>query len=450
MQITYSIRARCLISLLVLSLTAGISNCPAQDAPQNGSTIYDPNPQHLWNRLNETLFDRAAPDGKHFGLDELDILYWGTTKNLLVEPSQQRALKVLDDFIKKHGEKLIHDPLKRALLQRDLWELFDWSAKPFRPPEETRASSELQSRLVVLIRRLALTTNEIATLPDNCAQTGKNGPAELPRGLFETNGDWVRVGVYGSSEVPMAPAHVSGFDGRSAFSVMLKMPEGRQAAVAYLEKLRMFKLLEQVWVYRTNQFDWPTNAPHYDLEPNTDVPQFPANTEWALVRRMLVIDAEGRIQPTPITESIQLRRYLKIKSGTQQFFELQLDRRQGGALRALGQNEKGFPFVHFMGSGQDPFQKIDAFGFPRNLPQDSENLQTAVLKTCFNCHNGPGIFSVRSYTGDLSPQPSQMPIDPAPVESAREAAAAIDWKQRQFDWGLLQGLWRQAEKTPPH
>ncbi|HEY4951947.1 MAG TPA: hypothetical protein VII71_01005, partial [Verrucomicrobiae bacterium] len=35
------------------------------------NTIYDPNPNHLWNRLNTTLFDRSGPDGKHYGLDEL-------------------------------------------------------------------------------------------------------------------------------------------------------------------------------------------------------------------------------------------------------------------------------------------------------------------------------------------------------------------------------------------
>ena len=31
------------------------------------STIYDPDPRHLWNQLNQTLFERTAPDGKQFG-----------------------------------------------------------------------------------------------------------------------------------------------------------------------------------------------------------------------------------------------------------------------------------------------------------------------------------------------------------------------------------------------
>lgn len=88
-------------------------------------TFY-PNP--VWNHLNETLFLRIGSDGQGYGLDEPDILYWAQTQNLLVEPSHSGALTALDDFINNRSERLITDPLKRALLQRDLWELFDWSA----------------------------------------------------------------------------------------------------------------------------------------------------------------------------------------------------------------------------------------------------------------------------------------------------------------------------------
>src|ERR1035438_7451123 len=93
-----------------------ISVCCAKAGPPDGDTIYDPNPNHLWNRLNKTLFERTAPDGKHYGLDQLDILYWGRTTNLLAGISHQQALAVLDEFIKSHGERLIQDPLKKALL----------------------------------------------------------------------------------------------------------------------------------------------------------------------------------------------------------------------------------------------------------------------------------------------------------------------------------------------
>jgi hypothetical protein len=60
----------------------------------------------------------------------LDVLYWQSTEHLLTEPSHSAAVQVLDRFIQAHGERLIRDPFKRCLLQRDLWRLFDWAAMP--------------------------------------------------------------------------------------------------------------------------------------------------------------------------------------------------------------------------------------------------------------------------------------------------------------------------------
>ena len=68
------VRVFCLV-WLILIITRG-------QAAADASIVYDPNPHHLWNRLNETLFDRTAQDGKKYGLDELDILYWRTNQPL--------------------------------------------------------------------------------------------------------------------------------------------------------------------------------------------------------------------------------------------------------------------------------------------------------------------------------------------------------------------------------
>ena len=64
----------------------------------NENTIYDSDTNHLWNRLNETLFERTAQDGKKYGLDELDILYWDRTTNLLTGGSHQQALSILTNL----------------------------------------------------------------------------------------------------------------------------------------------------------------------------------------------------------------------------------------------------------------------------------------------------------------------------------------------------------------
>jgi hypothetical protein len=423
------------------------------------NTIYDSDTNHLWNRLNETLFERTAQDGKKYGFNELDILYWGRTKNLLAGVSHQQAISALDEFINSHGEKLIRDPLKRALLQRDLWELFDWSTGYAPTPNETLARRELQSRLAVAIRRLALTTNEIADLPDNHTLTDAKSSPDLPIDLNRTNGDWLSVSD--QNDLLTTPTHVASFRGHSTFQVLVRFPEGRQAAIAYLDQLRVF---EHVWIYVTNNSPFATaNEPREVLSLNPNLPQFPTNTEWALVRRMCVIDAEGNIQPTPIMENVQMRRYYGFGHPTFEmvtnmngsvvpvgippirFYEFQMNRRQNCELREIGQNEKDFNFVHFMGKGFDQFEYTFRNASNKVEVLDSANLQSVTLETCMQCHSGRGIFSVNSYTRGLSffSESQHSPANLTPFDFHHEVIETIGWKERQFDWGLLQGLWRQ-------
>lgn len=415
------------------------------------NTIYDSNPNHLWNRLNATLFERTAQDGKRYGIDELDILYWNRTTNLLIEPSHHRAVAVLDEFIQSHGEKEIREPLKRAWLQRDLWALFDrlYGADVYAPQ-----LGELESRLVVVIRRLALTTNEIAALPGNYALTDRRQAPDLPRGLYETNGDWVSVSPDNFGDVEIAPAHDRFFGGRSAFLVMVHLPQGREAARAYLDQLRS---VERFWTYVTNYFPVSTtNNPHQELHIN-EMPQFPTNTEWALARRLVLIDANGNLQPTPITESIQMRRYVSLserhffdvtnRDGTvraeetprQKFFEFRMDRRKNGALREVAPDERDFIFGPF-------FVGLDPFEMTRNdhpVP-DSSTFRGNPLDTCSQCHSATGIYSVASFTGMFPLGDVRLFGQIYETDPNREMMTAIDWKRQQFSWGLLQGLWRQG------
>lgn len=458
MRITFSIREKCLIKWPLPAIAAVlvfVAGCYAD--PQTDSTVYDANPKHLWNRLNQTLFQRKALDGRKYGLDELDILYWPDTTNLVVGPSHRQALSILDEFINSHGEKLISDPLKRALLQRDLWELFDWSTRQGPKLDRTTrrwaephpaALRELQTRLATLIRRLELSTNEISSLPDNYAQADAKGLPGLPHDLFDTNGDWVSVGVNAFYPAPIAPSHLQSFDGHSAFSVMLRMPGGRKAAIDYLDKLRAFAQSEHTLIYRSNSLAYAfPNAPKEVLVLNPEIPQFPSKTEWVLVRQMCIIDSEGNIQPTRVCESIQVRRYNQIKpiypreQDAQAFFQFDLDKGHGAALRTVSQDEKDFNFVQFRG-GEDVLEYRNAF----NDWLAADALQHEVLQTCFACHSGPaGIRSVLSYTGSLAPIPLEKPTDVTFIPYTREAEAAISWKKGQFSWGLLQGLWLRKD-----
>jgi len=261
--------------LAILVMAFGLVGCfsAAETTPPN--TVYDADAKHLWNRLDQTLFQRTAADGKKYGLDDLDILYWASTTNLLSGASYRHATAVLDEFINTHGEKLISDPVKRALLQRDLWQLFDWTTFHIERPNRAHRSfsknfpdetHELQWRLAVALRRVALTSNEIAALPDNYAPADAKRLPDLPHHLFDTNGDWVNLGI-SSYNSDVAPTHSRNFGSRSGFSIFLRVPENRQAAISYLDSLRNFARDNRTWVYRTNQ---NTGFPNEPREPHVE------------------------------------------------------------------------------------------------------------------------------------------------------------------------------------
>jgi hypothetical protein len=440
------------VALLCLFLGSRLG-LAAQVAPT--SVAYGPRPEHLWNQLNAALFARVAPDGVVYGLHELDILYWQNTEHLLTEPSHSVALQALDQFIRAAAERLIRDPLKRALLQRDLWELFDWAAMPGQTTHLPQRL-ELEDRLAIIIRRLALTDVEIAALPDSYAKTAPH--PNLPQGLFAPDSDWITARSNDSRFGSLASRHIAAFNGHSAFLVMVHLPQGRQNTVDYLDSLRDF---EGPLVYARQQS--PGNRLHY-LTLSPEVPQFPVGTEWALVRRLCVIDHQGQIRPTSLIESIQLRRYdsigtLRVSSDgagaasakpAQQMFEFELDRLHEGALKAVTPDEKDFQFVHFMSQGGDPFE--EPFNNERTPSPTAARRPT--LATCHQCHTQAGIQSVASFffggtvqrlqaTPDLPPETERAPeLSP---NAQQEIEATVLWKYRQYDWGLLQGLWRRAQ-----
>ena len=210
--------------------------------------LYDSDPNHIWNRLYRSLYMRAARDGQEYGYDELDPLIWYSTKYLFSGPANQHAINALDEFIATHAERLISDPLKRAMFQRDLWAIFDWTTDGDYNPSPARR--ELEVRLVQVIRRLSLPVERIRALPNNyqdavAAKTfaihydpDRREQAFLPSDLFQPNGPWVLLSARGGD--PAAPGNVAAFSGRSAFLIFIRLPEGRDATLDYLKKMSEF------------------------------------------------------------------------------------------------------------------------------------------------------------------------------------------------------------------
>jgi len=448
-----------LISLGLLTTPLGEAYAPipgSHPSPQ-AVTLYNPDPTHIWNRLYEALFVREGPAGIRYGADSLDPLLWLNSKYLLVSPSHQRALRVLDEFLQTHAENLIHDPVKRAILQRDLWAVFDWSVQ--REPEHLGEAQyeaekqELQIRLAEVLRRLALTPKQIESLPDNYAQAvaseefGKEYQPEqrdrpfLPPDLFDGRGPWVEIEDPGEIE-PVAATHVYAVSGRSRFLVFMRLPQGRQATLDYFRTLWDFP---QPWVVRADE---PKQA-----EVNPNLPSFPAGTEVALVRQMTLFDNQGQLVPAPITESVQIRVYRAvtrkedvdsiaslndaIARSEQDFYEIRLSRSQlfahkTGGLRAVGREER--EFLTFQAQGDDLIE--DSVRFPPSK-------YPPVVQTCAECHRGAGINSLNSRASLLKPKSRQLASERG-VDSPRwwENDGMIEWKRQRYDWGLLNGYWR--------
>ena len=242
--------------LVILGLSAvflGIAN--PSHVEQQTWTVYDANPNHLWNRLYRAFYRRESRDGHEYGYDELDPLLWVRTKYLLTDPANRQALTVLDEFLSTHGENAINDPLKRAMLQRDLWAIFDWTTacnECLQQSTNTAAAKlNLQTRLVQVIKRLALSPEQIAALPDTYKQAidagtfagdydpNKREQSFLPPDLFDPKGPWVALSIRGGDLV--ARGHVGAFSGRSVFLIFMRLPGGRAATLDYLKTLASFR-----------------------------------------------------------------------------------------------------------------------------------------------------------------------------------------------------------------
>jgi hypothetical protein len=424
--------------LLLITAPSGLVPSSAAQHGSNAPTIFDPDPNHIWNRIYSCLFVRHDAEGKVYGGEALDPLLWTETRYLLTGDSHRRALACLDEFLSTHAERAMQDPVRQAILQHDLWAVFDWTAGGDDLLQQRR---ELESRLAEAIRRLALTSEQVGALPDTYdaavaahkfAQTyDPLRPQQpfLPPDLIRPEGPWVCLTAY--SEEPTAIVH---FSGRSRFLVYMKLPGGRDATLAYIEMLRSSS---QPPLLMNGQ------APILNLA----LPQIPVGTEVALLRQLIIINNSGRLVPTRLTESLQLRvyhavtpgkRYLNYINGPssrdQDFFEFRMNRQETSAHEAGG--------LFAIGPGQTEFATFSTHGVDPFEFRDTLERESPILERCRGCHSDSGIHSVQSRIqwmkrSDTNGQLSRNVDNPI----AWETHVTCLRKQQQADFKLLRGLW---------
>ncbi|SRR6266498_4012373 len=366
--------------------------------------IYDPDPKHLWNRLFHQLYRRTTNDRHEYGWDALDPLLWYDTTHLLEGTSYQQSIQLLDEFLSTKAEDLIADPLRRAIFQRDIWAVFDWLT--VRSDSYPTQSAELQRRLAQVIQKIALTDDEILSLPDNYEAAIKSKSFApkyqsqtpdigfLPPDLLHPDSEWVCLGRAGG---PIAMTHTEEFPffGRSVFLVFIRVPGGREATLRFLQELNEKRPL-------TLQL---------------------ADTEVALVRRAMLIDDQGDIIPSPITESVQTRHFVYVGESfaSQNFYEFQLNRVS--------------LFAGAAGGFQPVAKEFMTFGSHGDVFQISGDVQALVPEICASCHAGGTLaLSILSYSRFRFPLPDQGSPVLIQTTPELEARTVIAWKQKHQTW----------------
>jgi hypothetical protein len=460
-------RGAALAAALALSLAAS-GAAAAQAGP------YAAAPDDPFNILHRALFLRVALDGRAFGIDEPEPLLWPWSTYLLKPPRHDAACAALRAFCETcdRGDAHVGDPLRRALLQRDLWAVFDWVAAE-RRPEGAAPRAALEPLLAAAIERLLLTEAELHALPDNYAAAVASGAFApepgaagrehewLPADLLAADGSWVAVLAPAAAQPGVPPSHALQAEGRSVFSVHLRLPGGREATLGYLEKVAAFP---DACVQKPAAFPPPEEtAGAAQLEPrlNPALPQFPAGTAVALVRRLLLPSREGTLVPTRLVESVQIRVFREVVvpplrqddlvdrdwTADQQVLEFELFRApllagEHGGLVPVKPGERRLQL--FGTHGGDPLEAL-----PGESLADAPQVH---LATCINCHGAPGIVSVNTFTG-FATGPGTHFAAAAPREPSLRAtdlpavdAAAVAFKAARDDWALLQRLMGDAAR----
>src|SRR6266568_4783782 len=190
------------------------------------------------------------------------------------------------------------------------------------------------------------------------------------------------------------------------------------------------------WIWEPNYPTFPYARLPVALNPA--LPQFPQGTMVALLRQTLLIDNQGNLVRTRLTESVQFRVYRLDPTGAelsdpenQDVFEFRLRRKdvfagRTGGLRILETDEEDFT---------NPSR---LFGEGGRYPKESLR-PAAPLAMCRNCHAGVAIFSVLTYTRICGPTIRRTPwLEAGSFDG--EANQTIQWKQQHYSWGLLRGL----------
>ncbi len=412
------VRVALLVLFLGQLLTGGVRG--AEDAADPYNVLYD------------VIMTRYGKDGKSYAENESAPVIFSSSEFPFGDKTFKKFSAAMDAFSALPQAKIeAYDDIKRALLQRHLWKVFDattpvsWKheGKTYRLSHSDRRVA-VRPKIASLIQRLALTRAQILALPNTRVATVKSGgfaerhdPRDrfkpfLPADLYSKESSWICLGE-DKHPIP-ASQHTGKLNGRSMFLQFMRLPEGHTETLRYMEKLK-------------NRMEI-----------------FPVGTQFALIEQAFLISDDGELILSPLIVSIQLRAYLDVDrrarearpEATQCVAEFVMQPRQlmkgTAVMRAMNPRDYRFEAGAPDGAGFSPY---DPFG----TGDISEGMPTITrLNLCMSCHGGkPGVRtrsfkSTRLFFKESSPE---------------EISKATSAQKRDYEqWKKLRELWRADSK----
>ncbi|HZE95583.1 MAG TPA: hypothetical protein VE981_01020 [Planctomycetota bacterium] len=439
---------------LAMSCSQTATPPPMEVAKRSESTgsstaVYDPDPNHLWNRLYAAFYLREVEDMDSvpvtLGPNVVDPPLGLHSRFLLDGAGFITCRDILEEFHKKRGHELISDPLKRAVLQRDLWAVFDVLQgvipsnfflnggerlpKLTAEQEERRAALSLQ--IAQAIKAVALPRSELDRLPNTYILAVKSGafssrPIDqrsadyLPSDLEEADSPWLEI--FPPESGPRTKEgflHTEIVRGRSVFRVFAKGPASPEGTGQFKQWLEQMTKSLEARLGAKSGFDL-NGEEHRQWERTMKM--LPVGSQFVLLRRMTCLDPDMNLVPTRVVESIQIR-----IDGPHDNFnadhifeEFAFDRRllfagRQGGLQPVREGERHPAAYYALGHlvSDEEGQVVPLGEFPR---------------VCFICHGTP----VQSFSFMLSQGGQQ---DPEKV-----GKRTLRWKMEQDDYRRLRDL----------
>jgi hypothetical protein len=411
--------------------------------------IYSSDPNDSWNRIFYYLFSRRIetrlsdlyPEGAPFvdgisirlferdeiGDRAIDPLYPSNFANtgkylVLTDSAYANFKKALQDALDDNGQR---SPVARALMQSDLWGAHDIFSVPFpRADEKDLGKLRLTALDLIsrLIKKIALTPEEIKSLPDNYSAAVREH--SFPD-VFARDSGWVEVLWF----YPRAHDDVAGFRRTARVFLKLKQPQS------------------DVQQFLNGMPDREESDPISGLDG------------VALVTQLLLIDSKGKLEPTSLTSEIQVRLFeaaskdsikpndgtLKMMDGTFERARLQvceisrklflLDPASGG-LVPEDDNSRAY-------AGHYSFAQDEPVG--QGVPAP---VQVTLRVRCAFCH-GESLTQLMTFAIARPPRPRSSPpvkqLNPKEHETARLAIAE---KEKRPDYRALLAYFDR--ETPRH